>query len=720
MEEMIRMARTELRASLLVVVPVFFLLSLATAAPGQAQTSWIGSWTASQQRPEPNNSLTADDLRDATLRQIVHLSIGGAEVRVHLSNRFGATPLHLTTVHIARPMSAASEKIIPATDQSLTLSGSPDVIIPAGAEYISDPVAFPVSAQSDLAITLHIDIGITSDQPPPQTGHPGSRATSYLVHGNLVSAPEFPDAKKVEHWYFIAAVDVAAPSPSAAIVVLGDSITDGHGATTDGNNRWPDLLARRLQSAPDTRTFAVLNQGIGGNRLLLDGLGPNALARFDHDVLAQAGVRYLIVLEGVNDLGMLEHDGPLPQADHDALVRRILAAYEQIVLRAHAHGIKVAGGTILPYAGFSFYHPGPANEADRQAVNQWIRTAGHFDAVIDFDLTLRDPEHPDRLLSTYDSGDHIHPSPAGYAAMAEAVPLYWFKLTSLSGVTSPKIAITFDDLPAHSVLPPGVTRLDVATKIIASLREAQVPPTYGFVNAQLVQKQPADAAVLQAWRDAGYPLGNHTWSHMNLNQNTLEDFQEDVSRNEPALQESMQSKNMKEDWHWLRFPYLAEGDTPAKRAGIRAFLLQHGYKIAGVTMSFGDYLWNEPYARCRAKGDDQAVSLLASSYLAAAGEDIDYKRGLSRTLFDRDIPYVLLMHIGAFDAEMLPRLLQFYRSRGFQFVTLEEAERDEFYREDTDLSLPPGADTLEGAMAERHLPMPPHATPAPQFDNLCR
>ncbi len=287
-------------------------------------------------------------------------------------------------------------------------------------------------------------------------------------------------------------------------------------------------------------------------------------------------------------------------------------------------------------------------------------------------------------------------------------------------VSSPKMAITFDDLPAHSALPPGETRLEVATKVIASLRDAQAPPTYGFVNALRMQEHPADAAVLQAWRDAGNPLANHTWSHMNLDQNTPEAFEADVTRNEPALQESMKRKNMNEDGHWFRFPYLAEGDTPAKRAAIRTFFLQHGYKIAGVTMSFGDYLWNEPYARCRAKGDDKSVALLETSYLAAADESITYYRGLSRTLFDRDIPYVLLMHIGAFDAEMLPRLLQLYRSRGFQFVTLAEAESDEFYREDTDLSLPPAADSLEQAMTERHLPVPPHASPPPQFDNLCR
>jgi lysophospholipase L1-like esterase len=223
-------------------------------------------------------------------------------------------------------------------------------------------------------------------------------------------------------------VDVTAPSQAACVVVLGDSITDGHGATTDGNNRWPDVLAKRLQSAPATREFAVLNEGIGGNRLLLDGLGPNALARFDHDVLAKAGVRYLIVLEGVNDIGTLARNGEVPQTEHDALVHRMVSAYEQIIARARAHGIKVIGATILPFLGSQFYHPGPSSELDRQTVNQWIRAPGHFDAVIDFDKVTRDPEHPDHLLATFDSGDHLHPSPPGYAAMAEAVPLSFFAL----------------------------------------------------------------------------------------------------------------------------------------------------------------------------------------------------------------------------------------------------------------------------------------------------
>jgi peptidoglycan/xylan/chitin deacetylase (PgdA/CDA1 family) len=281
-----------------------------------------------------------------------------------------------------------------------------------------------------------------------------------------------------------------------------------------------------------------------------------------------------------------------------------------------------------------------------------------------------------------------------------------------------RIAITFDDLPAHGPLPPGETRLEVASKIISALYDANVPPTYGFVNGVRVEEQPADASVLQAWRAAGYPLGNHAWSHMNLNQNSLEAFESDVTHNEPLLSKLMEGNN--DAWHWFRFPFLAEGDTSGKIAGIRAFLAQRGYKSAAVTMSFGDYQWNEPYARCRAKGDEKSITSLENSYLAAADDSITYSRSLSRTLYGRDIPYVLLMHIGAFDAEMLPRLLDLYRSKGFRFVTLDEAERDEFYLRDTDLHQPPGPSTLEGVMAERHLPFPAHTTPAPALDTLCR
>jgi lysophospholipase L1-like esterase len=402
-----------------------FFLTLAilkiVAQVSGAQGNWVGSWAASQQIPEPANSLAPDDLRDATLRQIVHLSIGGPTLRVHLSNVFGTEPLHFAAVHIAKPLPAAASRINPATDKALTFSGNPDVIVPAGAEYISDPIDYPMAPLSNLAVSLYLDT-----PPAQQTGHPGSRATSYLVHGNLVSAADLPDAKKVDHWYLLSGVDVVQPSGAASIVALGDSITDGHGATTNANDRWPDVFAQRLQANPATRTRGVLNQGIGGNHLLTDGLGPNALSRFDRDALAQPDVRYLIVLEGVNDLGGLTRIAEVSPAEHSALVQRILAAYEQIIVRAHAHGIRVIGATILPYMGSDYYHPGPASDADRQAINQWIRAPGHFDAVVDFDQVTRDPSHPERLLPLYDSGDHLHPSPAGYRAMGEAIPLSLF------------------------------------------------------------------------------------------------------------------------------------------------------------------------------------------------------------------------------------------------------------------------------------------------------
>jgi lysophospholipase L1-like esterase len=416
------------KARLSVALLVFF----CAASVCRAQARWVASWASSQQLVTPEDAFAPNDARDITLRQIVHVSIGGAELRVHLSNRFGTAPLHCSSVHIAQLASAGSPKINPDTDKALTFGGAADVTIPAGADYVSDPVKCALVPLSDLAITLHMDAA-----PAQETGHAGSRATSYWVHNDLVGAPDLPDAQKVEHWYFIAGVDVMATSQAAAIIVLGDSITDGHGSTTDANNRWPDVLAKRLQTAQATRRLAVLNEGIGGNRLLLDGIAQNALARFDEDVLAPAGVRYLIVLEGINDIGMLARGGEVSQAEHHALVAHILASYEQIIARAHAHGIEVIGATILPFVGSEFYHPGPDSEADRQEVNRWIRALGHFDAVIDFDKTMRDPEHPDRLFSAFDSGDHLHPSPEGYAAMGNAVPLSLFAHNSRAAAVAP-------------------------------------------------------------------------------------------------------------------------------------------------------------------------------------------------------------------------------------------------------------------------------------------
>lgn len=403
----------------------FVHVAAAQTHAAASPSNWVSSWGTSQQIPEPHNEIPLEELTDATLRQIVHLSIGGPAIRVHLSNAFGAEALHITSAHIARPLSTSSPSIDPPSDRSLTFAGNPYADIPPGAELISDPINYPVAPLSDLAISLHF-------QTPParETGHPGSRATSYYVHGDLVGAPTFTDPKHVDHWYQIAEVDVQAPTTAATIVALGDSITDGHGATTNGNDRWTDVLAARLQATAATRNIAVSNQGIGGNHLLIDGLGPNALARFDRDVLAPAGVRWLIVLEGVNDLGGLARDGEVSPADHAALVHRVIAAYQQIIARAHAHGLRVYGATITPYVGSTYYHPSPLSEADRQAVNKWIRTPGNFDAVIDFDVVIRDPHRPDQLLPVYDCGDHLHPSPAGYKAMADSIALSFFVVSN--------------------------------------------------------------------------------------------------------------------------------------------------------------------------------------------------------------------------------------------------------------------------------------------------
>ncbi len=279
-----------------------------------------------------------------------------------------------------------------------------------------------------------------------------------------------------------------------------------------------------------------------------------------------------------------------------------------------------------------------------------------------------------------------------------------------------QVAITFDDLPVHGPLPPGETRLEVAHQVIQALKAAHVPPTYGFVNAQRVQDQPTTVDVLAAWRRAGFPLGNHTWSHMNLDQASLQNFEGDIEKDEPLLKLQMDGA----DWHWFRFPYLAEGDTIEKKSGIRVYLAQHGYKIAGVTMSFADYNWNEPYARCSEKHDQAKIAWLERSYLRAAEDDVAYRHEMTEQLFGHDIPYVLLMHIGAFDAHMLPRLLDLYKRRGFMFVALADAEKDPFYRFDVDPKLLPGPDSLEAAMEQKHLPLPKHADYAPELEKTCR
>ncbi len=392
------------------------LLAAATAQAAPADR-WTTAWWTSQLALDGQNALPAADLTDATLRQIVRLQGPATRLRIRFSNRFGTVPLRIDGATIARAGDAASPRIDIATLRPLRFGGAPAVIIPAGADYWSDPVELGAGAGADLAISLYM-----AQPPAQQTGHPGSRATSYLVHGNHSGDADLARAKTVDHWFQIAGIEAVAPK-ARAIVAFGDSITDGYGVKPNTNARWTDALQRRMRATPGMGAVAVLNAGIGGNRLLNDGSGPNALARFDHDVIGQQGVTHLIVLEGVNDLGTLTRDAPVVPEAHAALVARMIDAYRQMVARAHARGIKVIGATILPYAGSAYYHPDPQNEADRQAVNRWIRTPGNFDAVVDLDAAMRDPTDPKRLRKDYDSGDGLHPSVAGYAAMAEAVPL---------------------------------------------------------------------------------------------------------------------------------------------------------------------------------------------------------------------------------------------------------------------------------------------------------
>jgi lysophospholipase L1-like esterase len=392
---------------------------LLLPAPGLAQ-HWVGSWAASQQIPEPGNALRPEQLTDLTLRQLMRVTLGGPRLRIRLANTFGTAPLRIDSVHIARTPGGDNARILPG-GAAVTFAGRAEAVIPAGAEITSDPIAFALPPLATVAVTMHVP-----EPPAQQTSHPGSRATSWLLHGDHVADLDLPGASGVEHWFLLSGIDVDAPAGAAAIVTLGDSITDGRGVSHSGNNRWPDILAERLRADPRTRNLSVLNHGVGGGRVLLDGAGPNALARFERDALAMPGVRYVLILEGVNDLGTFTRDAPQAPEAHAGLVRRLIAAYAEMIRRAHERSLTVIGGTIIPFGGFELYHPTEVNEADRQAVNAWIRTPGHFDAVVDFDALMRDPAHPERMRAEVDSGDHLHPSIAGYRAMAEAVPLALF------------------------------------------------------------------------------------------------------------------------------------------------------------------------------------------------------------------------------------------------------------------------------------------------------
>jgi lysophospholipase L1-like esterase len=391
---------------------LLFLLSLSpcvSAIPANVEKAghWVGTWTSAPQLAASSDEPPPPGFADSTLRQIVHVSLGGSKLRVRFSNAFGKATLTIISAHIAK--AAGSSAIQPGSDKPLTFSERSSCTIPAGALIYSDPIDFALAPLSDLAVTIYLE-----SLPDGLTTHSGARATSYFTSGDAVSATELSSAHFVNHWFFLNGVDVMQSDSSEVVAVLGDSITDGKNSTTDGNRRWPDELARRLHADKHTVDIGVLNEGIGGNRLLRDGLGPNALARLDRDVLTQAGVRWLIVLEGVNDIGTCKD-----ACDLESVSRDIIAAYQQIILRAHSQNIRVYGATITPFGGSAYATP--ETERARQAVNRWIRTRGHFDAVIDFDPVLRTPNNWSNLSPISDSGDHLHPNDAGYKAMADSI-----------------------------------------------------------------------------------------------------------------------------------------------------------------------------------------------------------------------------------------------------------------------------------------------------------
>ncbi|MFI6349979.1 SGNH/GDSL hydrolase family protein [Streptomyces sp. NPDC050560] len=397
----------------------------AQPAPGD---HWVDTWTATPQLTEDTNMppapFTGDGevLVDSTLRQTVHVSVGGERLRLRFSNAFGGAPLPLTAASVALPAggAAGASATEPGSARPLTFRGRAGTTVQRGAQVVSDPLDFTVGPGADLTVTLYLARGQASTD---ITSHPGSRTASYLVRGDHLDDTGLPGAASVEHWYFLSGAEVWSPRATRATAVLGDSLTDGRGSTSNRNDRWPDQLRARLLADPGTAGNAVVNQGAGGNRVLNDGLGPAGVARLDRDVLAQSGVTSLIVFEGVNDIGT----APADEASQQRVADDLISAFDQIVVQAHAQGIRVYGATLTPFGGYADYDDPDGNRAAaRRTVNDWIRTGGRFDAVVDLDRAVRDPGLPGRVNPAYDVGDHLHLNPEGYGELAAAFPLDLF------------------------------------------------------------------------------------------------------------------------------------------------------------------------------------------------------------------------------------------------------------------------------------------------------
>lgn len=382
-----------------------------------AEGRWATAWLTTQQPTEPAKMNPALSLEDCTLRQIIQPTLAGAKLRVVFSNQYGEKPYTIAGARVAKSLGASD--IDPACDRVLKFAGQDAVTLLPGMVVYSDEVALEVVPFENLAVSVRLQ-GL----PARLTGHPGSRTTSFYQAGDKLAAASLPDAAKVDQWFTLASLEVYADKNAASIVVIGDSITDGRGSTTNKNDRWPNQLARRLHATAKGRNIAVLNQGVGAGRALRDGVGDSALRRFDRDVLAVPGVKWVVVFEGVNDIGTSY--GKEGRTARSGIVNELILGYRQMIRKAHSHGLRIIGATIMPFDGFtSYYHE--YSEADRQEINQWIRNSGEFDGVIDFDLITRDPKAPTKLLPAVDGGDHLHPSAAGYQLMAEGIDLKLFK-----------------------------------------------------------------------------------------------------------------------------------------------------------------------------------------------------------------------------------------------------------------------------------------------------
>ena len=390
----------------------FLLLSLAAAvlcACGQGR-DWVTTWATALQVAEPHNRPPQPGLADNSFRQIIQVSIGGTELRLHLSNIFNETETEILGVEIARAATmGSSPEIVDGTSVELTFGGQRAVTMAPGGEAVSDPVRFQLADRENLAITIHY--GSVSDS--PLTSHPGSRTTSYIAEGNTTdfSAP----VAKTDHWYTISSLDVKPRRRAAAIAVLGDSITDGRGTTTNGQDRWTDQLSRSLLQDPRTRDLAVLNFGLGGNCVLRGGLGPTGKSRYERDLFGPCGVKYIILFEGTNDLGG-SRDG-LQTAEE------IKAVYRDIIREAHERGIKVFGATVTSAKG-SFYDREGTGEhgKGREALNAWIREGGEFDGEIDFDKITAGPDDPTRINPAFlFENDWLHLNADGYRLMGTSI-----------------------------------------------------------------------------------------------------------------------------------------------------------------------------------------------------------------------------------------------------------------------------------------------------------